>query len=70
MKKRNDDKTKALDFEMTITYYYEEIRKLREQNETLEKDNDYLKKANYCMLFLIGISFACVIGVMGVLFVS
>lgn len=70
MKKRNDDKTKALDFEMTNTYYYEQNRKLREQNETLEKDNDYLKTVNYCMLFLIGISFACLIGVLGVMIVT
>ena len=69
MKYQNNDKTKALDFEMSFRYY-EEIRKLREQNETLEKDNDYLKKVNYCMLFLIGISFACLIGVLGVVFVS
>lgn len=70
MKNRNDDKTKALDFEMTITYYYEQNRKLREQVDTLEHDNLFLKRVNYCLLFLIGISFTCLLGVLGVLIVT
>lgn len=70
MKKRNDDKTKALDFEMTITYYYEQNRKLREQVDSLEHDNLFLKRVNYCILFLISITLACLMGVLGVMIVT
>lgn len=70
MKNRNDDKTKILDFQQTNTYLYEQSRYLRERINSLEQERDYLKRVNYCMLFLISVTFACVVGLLGVLFVS
>lgn len=69
MKYRND-KTKTLDFQQTNTYLYEQTRYLRERINTLENEKQYLKRVNYCMLFLISISLACVIGLLGVMIVT
>lgn len=69
MKHREYDK-KNLDFQETNTYLYAHARYLRERIKTLENENRYLKRVNYCMLFLISITLACLIGVLGVMLVS
>ena len=70
MKYREYDKTKNLDFQDTNNYLYAHAKYLRERIKSLENENRYLKRVNYCMLFLISVSFACVVGLLGVLFVS
>ena len=70
MKNREYDKTRTLDFQQSDTYLYVHAKYLRERIKSLENENCYLKRVNYCMLFLISISLACVIGVLGVMIVT
>lgn len=68
MKYREYDK-KNLDIQETNSYLYAHAKYLRERIKSLENENRYLKCVNYCMLFLISIVLACLIGVLGVMFV-
>lgn len=70
MKHGTYDKTKTLDFQQSDGYLYAHAKYLRERIKTLENENRYLKRVNYCMLFLISITFACVVGLLGVMLVS
>lgn len=70
MKNQNYDKTKSLDFQQTNVYLWEQRKALRDRIDSLEKENLILKRMNYCMLFLISITLACLIGVLGVMIVT
>lgn len=65
-----NDKTKSLDFQQTNVTLWEQRKALRERIDGLEKENLILKRMNYCMLFLISMVLACLIGVLGVMIVT